>query len=164
MKRFTIPALVGLLLAGFLFWWFSPGQVLKRRLLVLFETITLDESAGVSSRQLGVYSLNSLLAPIVTLENQTIEEANGTFERSELGDSFSWLCQQAKQTRFELENLESVSVIGDTAEVSCTLKALVELQGYRPADGIYHARFNWRRCDDGWRLERVQWTGAAPNR
>ena len=52
---------------------------------------------------MGVYSLNALLASEVELENPTIEEANGTFERSEMESAFSWLCEQAKQTRFELE-------------------------------------------------------------
>lgn len=161
MKRLLFPAAIGLLLAAFLFWWFSPGQVLKRRTLVLLETLTLEKSAGLSSRQLGAYSLNALLASEVTLENPAIEEANGGLERSEIESAFSWLCQQAKQTRFELRRLESVTVSGDAGVVSCTLEALVELPSYRPADGIYQASFRWRREDDGWRLESARWTDAA---
>jgi hypothetical protein len=161
MKRLLFPAAACVLLAGFLLWWFSPGQVLKRRTLVLLEALTLDKGAGLSSRQLGVYSLNALLAPEVTLENTAINEANGSFERSELESTFSWLCQQAKQTRFELKDLESVSVSGDAGEVSCTLEALVELPAYRPADGIFRANFHWRRGDDGWRLESARWADVA---
>ena len=164
MKRAMFATLGGVLLACFLLWWFSPGQVLKRRVLVLFETVTLDKAAALSSRQMGVYSLNALLAPNVTIENQTIDEANGSFERSEIESTFSWLCQHAKQTRFELKNLEAVTISGDIGEVSCTVEALVELPAHRPADGIYHARFRWRRGDDGWRLESVLWTNQALTR
>jgi len=164
MRRLLYPAAAGVLLAGFLFWWFSPGQVLKRRTLVLFEKLTLDMTARPSSRQLGVYSLNALLAPEVTLENPAIDEANGSFDRTEIESAFSWLCQHAKQTRFELRDLESIAVSGDTGTVSCTLEALVELPAYRPADGIYQANFQWRRGDDGWRLESARWSDAALNR
>lgn len=161
MKRLLYPSAFCVLLAGFLFWWFSPGQVLKRRTLVLFEKLTLAKTAGTSSRQLGVYSLNALLAPEVTLENPAIEEANGSFDRSEIESAFSWLCQHAKQTRFELKDLDSIAVSGDMGTVSCTLEALVELPSHRPADGIYHADFQWRRGDDGWRLESARWSDAG---
>jgi ketosteroid isomerase-like protein len=134
--------------------------VLKRRTVSLLETLTLDSGASRNGRQFAVHSFNALLASEVTLENPTITEANGTFERQEIESAFSWICQQAKQTRFELEGLESVTVSGDTGEVVCVLEALVELPGVRLADGIYQARLFWRREDDNWRLERAIWTEA----
>lgn len=160
MKRLLVPAAVAILLAGFAFWWFSPQQVLKRRTVLLLDTLTLDSGSASSGRQLAVYSLNALLASEVELETPTIEQASGTFPREELESAFSWLCRQAKQTRFELEDLQSVRVSGDTGEVSCVLQALVELPAYRPADGIYQVRFFWRLGDDNWRLERAIWTEA----
>jgi hypothetical protein len=160
MKRFHVYAMMAVLLAGFLFWWFSPVQVLKRRTLSILETMTLDSSAGRSSRQLGVYSLNALLASEVELESTSISQANGTFEREDLESAFTWLCQQARKTRFEHKRFESVNVTGDTGEVIFVIDALVELPTYRPADGIYQVRFRWRRGDDGWRLERAEWIEA----
>lgn len=157
MKRIWIYVFLVVLSAGFAFWWFSPAQVLKRRTTSLFETLTLDSGTSRNGRQLAVYSLNALLASEVTLENPTITEANGTFERQEMESAFSWICQQAKQTRFELEDIESVSISGDTGEVACVLKAFVELPSVRLADGIYQARFSWRREDHQWRLERAVW-------
>lgn len=160
MKRVWSYAIVVLLAAGFAFWWFSPKQVLKRRTMSLLETVTLDAGGSRNGRQMAVYSLNALLASEVTLENPTISEANGTFERQEMESAFSWICQQAKQTRFTLEDLESISVSGDTGEVVCVLEALVEMPGVRLADGIYQARFSWRRENNEWRLERAVWMEA----
>jgi len=160
MKRLWVYLILAVLSAGFAFWWFSPVQVLKRRTVSLLETLTLDSGSSRNSRQLAVYSLNALLASEVELETPTIEQASGTFQREELESAFSWLCGQAKQTRFELEEFESVTVSGDAGEVACVLKGLVELPTIRPADGIYQVRFFWRREDDNWRLQRAIWTEA----
>ncbi len=157
MKRLIFPLLVVALLAAFLFWWFSPGQILKRRTRSLLETLTMDAGAGRSTRQMGVYSLNALLAPEVELNTPTIQQANGTFERADLESAYAWLCQQAKQTRFELDRFESVSIIGNRGEVAFSLDALVELPTYRPADGRYQVTFRWQREDDNWRLAAATW-------
>lgn len=157
MKRIAIPAAALVVLAGFLFWWFSPVQVLKRRTLSLLETLTMDAGTGKSTRQLGVYSLNALLAPEVELRTPTIDRANGTFERSELESAFSWLCQQAKQTRFDLKEFRSVDISGDRGKVVFSLEALVELPAYRPADGRFGVTFHWQREEESWHLTGAEW-------
>ena len=145
MKRLAIPLAVAGLLAVFGVWWFSPTQVLKRRTKSLLTTLTLDGGSGKVGRQMAVYSLNALLAAQVGLDNPTIKEANGTFERAELESAFSWLCEQAKQTRFKLGKFQSVTVTGDTSQVTLTLSGLVELPTYRPADGNFDVTFDWRK-------------------
>ncbi len=163
MKRFAIPAAALVILAGFLFWWFSPAQVLKRRTLSLLETLTMDAGTGKSTRQLGVYSLNALLAPEVELRTPTIAEADGIFERSELESAFSWLCQHAKQTHFELDKIEAVNISGDRGEVVFSLDALVELPAYRPADGRFQVTFHWQReKNESWRLAAAEWLERKP--
>lgn len=157
MKRLIIPAAALLVLAAFLFWWFSPTQVLKRRTLSLLETLTMDAGTGKSTRQLGAYSLNALLAREVELSTPTIDQANGTFERSELESAFSWLSQQAKQTRFELEEFRSVNISGDRGEVLFSLDALVELPTYRAVDGHFGVTFRWQREEETWRLTGAEW-------
>lgn len=158
MKRLVIPAgaLALLILLGI--WWFSPTQVLKRRTQSLLSTLTLDAGTGRASRTLATYSLNNLLAPQVELNTPTIPEANGTFERPEMESAFTWLANQAKQTRFELKKIHSVTVDGDLGEVKLTLFGLVELPHYRPADGNYEVIFDWKKGEDGWRLTRADWT------
>ncbi len=160
MKRAAFPLIILVLLGAFAFWWYSPVQVVKRRSGKLLDTLSLDAGGGKGRCQLATYSLNSLLASEVVLETPSISEANGTFERSEMESAFTWLCQQAKQSRFELEKFHSVKVAGDHADVVLSLNALVELPRYRPADGRYEVTFQWQREKDGWRLTRAEWLEA----
>ena len=157
MKRLALIAALALILAIFGAWWFSPTQILKRRTQSLLATLTLDESKGKATRQMGAYSLNGLLASEVELDTPTIKEANGTFDHTELESAYSWLCEQAKQTHFKLVKFKSISVNGDKAKVEFTLDGLVELPVYRPADGIYDVTFDWQKKEDGWRLTRASW-------
>lgn len=157
MKRIVIFAGVMVAAVAFGIWWFSPVQVLKRRTESLLATLTLDSGTGKAGRQMAAYSLNTLLASQVELENPEIQEANGSFERAELESAFSWLCNQAKQTRFQAGKFHSVSVSGDAAQVKLSLTGLVELPAYRPADGAFEVTFDWQKDEDGWRLNRAVW-------
>jgi hypothetical protein len=161
MKRMMIPALALALLAGFAVWWFSPAQVIKRRTNSLLETLTLDAGTGRAARQMGVYSLNALLAAEVQLETPTIDQANGTFDRADLESAYTWLCGQARQMRFDMRRIHSIDVTGDRGIVEFSLEALVELPTYRPADGNYRVTFEWRREEDTWRLARATWLEEA---
>lgn len=157
MKRLVSSTIIVAVLVLLGVWWFSPTQVVKRRTQSLLHTLTLDSSSGKVTRQLGAYSLNGLLASEVELDTPTIKEANGTFDHTELESAYSWLCEQAKQTHFQLKQFKSVAVKGDKAVVELTLDGLVELPVYRPADGIYDAIFEWKKEKDGWRLTRASW-------
>ena len=161
MKRFAVPVLILVILAALVGWWFAPVQVLKRRTETLLQTLTLGAGSGKAGRQMGVYSLNALLARELELDTPTIARANGTFERSEMESAFSWLCEQAKQTRFELVEFDAVEIAADQGRIVCLLDALVELPAYRPVDGRYQATLQWRREDDGWRLTRAHWVEAS---
>lgn len=157
MKRLAIPVLMFVLLGVFCYWWFSPTQVLKRRTVSLLSTLTMASGDGKAKRHLGSYSLNGLLASQVQLETPTIDEANGTFAREELESAYSWLCEQAKQTRFKMEKLRRITVNGDKGTVEIDLTGIVELPTYRPADGGYRVIFDWEKGKDGWRLTRAVW-------
>lgn len=158
MKRLAIFAVtLTLLLGAFAAWWFSDNQVLKRRTESLLTTLTFDAGSGKVNRQMGVYALNGLLAEQVELENPTIQEGNGSFERADLESVYSWLCNQCKQSRFELQKFQAVTVDGDTAKVSFYLNALVELPTYRPADGKFAVDLTWKKAGDGWRISRASW-------
>lgn len=157
MKRIGLPLVIIALLGAFLFWWFSPVQVVKRRTGTLLQTLTLDSSSGKATRQAGVYSLNALLASEVELETQTLSEANGTFDRSDLESAFSWLCEQARETRFELVGIRSIRIDGDAAIVDCVLEAKVEMPLTRPVDGRHRATLHWTREENVWRLSKASW-------
>lgn len=153
-------AVVVALLAGLGVWWVSDTQVLKRRTKSLLSTLTLESGEGRVTRQLGSYQLNNLLAAEVELDTPTIKEANGTFDRQELESAYSWLCNQAKMSRFEVKSFNGVTVTGDKATVDVTLFGVVELPNYRPADGNYDVIFRWERGEDGWRLAKAAWKKA----
>ncbi len=157
MKRLAIAIVLIAILAGLGAWWFSDTQVLKRRTQSLLTTLTLDSGTGKVGRQMGAYSLNALLAEQIQLDTLTIKEANGSFQRDELESAYSWLCNQAKETRFELQDFRSVTVNGDKATVTLTLIGLVVLPNYRPADGTYEVSFDWQKEKDGWRLTHATW-------
>jgi hypothetical protein len=158
MKR-IIPAAViaAVILAIFGYWWSSPTQVLKRRTKSLLSTLTLESGNGKITRQMGAYSLGKLLAQQVELITPTIDEANGTFERAEMESAYAWLCSNSKKTSFKINEFESVSVTGATAQVTFTLDGLVELPSYRPVDGTFFVTFDWEKSDNGWQLTRAKW-------
>jgi hypothetical protein len=160
MKRFAIFVLIAASIVAAGMWWFSPVQVLKRRTQTLLSTLTLKPDSGNAGRQMGTYSLNALLASQVELENPTLKEASGNFERSEMESAYQWLCGQAKQTRFELVSFHGITIDGDHATVDFTLDGLVELPSYNPADGKYDATFDWVKEKDGWRLAKASWKEA----
>lgn len=160
MKRLALPIAFVVLLGLFGAWWFSPTQVVKRKVKSLLTTLTFQKGEGKVGRQAGTYSLNALLAEQVDLENPDISEANGSLERSDLETAYSWLAEQAKETRFEVQSFDSISINGDQATVDLHLTGLVELPNYRPADGTYTVTFDWRKQEDGWRLKRASWKKA----
>ena len=161
MKRLALTALVFALFGSLIYWWFLPTQVLKRRTSQILHTLTLDAGTSRSSRQLGVYALNALLASSVQLDTPTLPDANGTFDRSEVESAFSWLCEQAKQSHFTLGKFHSVMIDGDQADVAFAIEALVELPGSRPVEGHYEVTFRWQLEQNAWHLTRANWMAAG---
>ena len=157
MKRAIILLAFFLSLVALGAWWFSDKQVLKRRANSLMTTLTMDAGTGKTTRHLGAYSLNGLLAPRVELETPTIKEATGSFEREELESAYSWLCDAAKQTRFEVIKFESITITGVEAEMKLRLTGNVEFPTSKPAEGEYDVTFQWKKWEDGWRLQKAVW-------
>ncbi|MES2476838.1 MAG: hypothetical protein V4640_13730 [Verrucomicrobiota bacterium] len=157
MKRYLIPFAVVLLLVGFCIWWYSPRQVIQRRTHSLLETLTFEKGGGLASRNMGGYTLHDLLAGEVQLVTPTIPEANGSFSRDDLEAAYSWLANQAKESRFEMDEIHDIAVQENAATVKFSLFGMVELPTYRPADGNYDVTFEWVKEEDGWKLARAVW-------
>jgi hypothetical protein len=160
MRRLALPALLLALLAGFLVWWFSPGQVVKRRTKTLIGLANLEAGSGTASRAMGTFTLTKLLDDPVDLAVPSVEEANGRFARQELEAGYQWFCRSAKESRVRVTGFEEISVLGDEATVRATLDAQVVFPTYHPSDGPVQATFEWRKRDDGWRLVRLVWENA----
>ena len=158
MKNARIVLIVAaVLLVPLGIWWFSPEQAVMRRTKHLMEVLTLSEGSGVPLRQAKVYSMNALLAPEVELVVPDVPEANGSFDKEEMEAAFSWICRNAKRSRFDVVAFRDVDVIGDTANVRFLTEGYIELSTGRPADGRYEVTIVWKKGGDGWRYDKIAW-------
>lgn len=157
MKKVWIALIAAALLIPLGMWWFSPEQTVMRRTKHLMEVLSLDKGTSRPLRQAKVLSMNGLLAPQVELVIPEIPEANGTFDRQEMESAFSWICQNAKHSRFDVTSFSNVKVKGDTATVSFLTEGYLELGSGRPADGSHDVTVVWKKGGDGWRYDKVVW-------
>jgi len=88
MRRLVLLAAVLAASAGFLAWWFSPGQIVKRRTRHVLDLLTLDAGTPATNRMLGTFSLGRLLDDPVALDLPSASEANGSFSRQDLEAGF----------------------------------------------------------------------------
>lgn len=159
MKRLVPIVIIIALLAGFAFWWNSPTQIVKRRTQTLLQTLTMERTDSKVTRQTGVYQLDALLAEDVELDTPTIPEANGTFPRTEMISAFASLCESVRQMHCKLEQIRSLEIAGDYADITVIIEALVDLSSYHPVDGRFDVTFHWQRDKDrNWRLARASCT------
>jgi len=158
MKRLVSIVLPILLITALGIWWFSPTQVVKRRTKSFLDVLTLEATSGKPARQMKVFTFNGMLEETVTLKNPSQEELNGSLERSEIENGFSWLINNASSSRFDVVEFQSIQVSDETAQVDFTVDALVELPTYRPADGKYDVGLTWKKGKDGWRLSSAVWS------
>jgi ketosteroid isomerase-like protein len=157
MKKTWIALIAAALLIPLGMWWFSPEQVVMRRTKHLMEVLSLDEGMSRPFRQAKVLSMNALLAPEVELVIPEIADANGSFDRQEIESAFSWICQNAKDSRFDVTAFRNVDVKGDKATVTFLAEGYLELGSGRPADGTSNVTVVWKKGGDGWRYEKVVW-------
>lgn len=162
MKKPLIVVAALVLLGLLAHWWYSPVQVLRRRTVVLLETLTMKPNSSKVSRQMGLYTLSSLLAPDVALESPATPQACGEFPRQELESVFSWFCEQSKECRFKLLDFESVSINEGDADVVFTVESLVEVGDARPVDGVYRVKIHWVNPEGNWLLTRGEWDLVMP--
>src|SRR5687768_7476175 len=107
MKKILIPVAV-LLIAGFLAWYLSPTQVVKRRTNKLMKTLTLEQGSGGTGRHFNTLALGMLIAENLSLETPAIEEANGDHSRDAINSGFAWLAgQNGSFTKFEVVEFHS---------------------------------------------------------
>lgn len=157
MKKLWISLAAAAVLIPFGMWWFSPEQTVMRRTKHLMEVLSLSQGSAGPLRQAKVFSMNALLAADVELVIPEIDDANGTFDKAELESAFSWICENAKESRFDITAFRDVAVNGDTATVTFLAEGFLDLGSVRPADGTFEVNIVWKKGGDGWRYEKVIW-------
>ncbi|MFM2197713.1 MAG: hypothetical protein RLZZ505_1145 [Verrucomicrobiota bacterium] len=157
MKKLWITLIAAALLIPLGMWWFSPEQVVMRRTKHLMEVLSLSEGSGGPLRQAKVFSMNALLAPDVELVIPDVADANGSFDKVELESAFSWICENAKDSRFDVTAFRDITITGDTATVRFLAEGHIEVGSVRPADGTFEVTIVWKKGGDGWRFNKVVW-------
>jgi hydroxymethylpyrimidine/phosphomethylpyrimidine kinase len=138
-------------------WWFSAEQVVMRRTKHLMDVMTISDGTGRAMRQAKVFSMNAMLAPEVSLTIPDIADANGTFDKQEMEAAFSWICQNAKESAFQVTDFREIVISGEKAKVHFTVEGFMEQGGRRVADGSFDVTIHWVKADDGWRYDAVTW-------
>ena len=157
MKKLIVLAGLLLVLIPLGSWWFSAEEVVKRRTSHLMAVLSISEGSLRPLRQGKVFSMNGLLAPEVKLDIPGAARASGEFYKDVLESGFSWICENAKSSQFEVKEFRSVEVDGDRARVNVLVEGYMELVALRPVDGLHDVTIEWVRGGDGWRFDRVDW-------
>lgn len=156
MKRpLLLAIIIALVLIPLGMWWFSPEQVLKRRTEHLMDVMTISDGTGRPLRQAKVFSMNGLMADQVTISSREIPDANGTFDKQEMESAFSWICQNAKESKMRIVSFGDIEVHDESAKVEVMVDAGMDLSGTRSVSGYYFLTIDWIKKGDGWRYEKI---------
>lgn len=155
--RIIIACVLVLLLIPFSMWWSSEERAVKRRSDHLIDVMTIDaESRGVF-RQLKAYSLGEVLADQINFESSTVEKVNGSYPKDQIESAFSWICQNSKESIFEITEFREVKIEGDRATVRATVEGFIEVKGDRPVDGSSDVTLFWVKSNGSWVLTKMIW-------
>ena len=160
MRRKCIAVGVFVLICGFLLWWFSASQVVQRKTEGFLEVMSLGRGVGSGGRHLKVYKLNGLLAKSIDIKAPFLGDDKRSVMRDDIESAYSWLCDTAVETKFEMDEVESISIDGDQAILQCLITALAEMPKVRSLDGQYRVIFTWNMIEDQWRLSSMNWEEA----
>ncbi len=157
MRRIIITTVSILSLALLGAWFFSDVQVLKRRCAELTDLLSIESVNGGPLRQAKVYSLNKLLAENVTIETKEIQDLRGSFDRQEIESGFSWILNNAKESKFQIDEYLNIDVINERGVTTLAVEGFMEFPTYRPADGRFEVEIEWMETEEGWKFDRVSW-------
>jgi hypothetical protein len=156
-KKLYLVAGLLLLLIPFGMWWSSEERAVKRRSDHLMDVISISADARGVFRQLKAYSLSGVLAEQIDFESSTVEKLNGSYPRGQIESAFSWICQNAKESIFEITEFREVKIEGDRAIVRAKAKGFIEIKGDRPVDGVSDVTLYWIKADGSWVLTKIVW-------
>lgn len=156
-KSYIIIGAILIILIPAGMWWFSEERAIKRRSQHLMDVGTIRSDAGTIMRQAKSFSINGLLGSRIELESLSIPEVNGIFRRDQIEAAYSWICNHAKESEFEIIEFIDVKIDGDKAIVQTKVEGFIELRGKRPTDGISEVTLYWEKLDGSWLLTKMIW-------
>lgn len=163
-RRISIFALLGVLLLGFLGWWYSPTQILKRRCDSFFNVISFSEKQKSAARQVQALKLADFLDRDVALSGQEIsEEIESPVSRGEMQAIFSAVSGACTFIAITQRQYEFIGIAGDEATVQVTVHlAIGHAEGARRFNGTQRLMLSWHRAKNVWALSKVAWEKIAP--
>ncbi len=146
-----------LLLIPFSMWWFSEERTIKRRSEHLMDVLTISADTKGIFRQVKVFSINGVIAPQIEIESATIAKANGSFRKDQIESAFSWICNNAKESEFEITEFNKIEIEGNRATVRATVKGFMVIKSDRVIDGFSDVTLHWEKIDGSWVLMKMIW-------
>jgi len=138
-------------------WWFSEDHAIKRHSNHLMRVLTIHAGTSAPVRHAKVFSINGVLAPKLEISSPDIQRADGTFDKVEIESAFSWICRNAKESKFGITEFVEIKIDGERATVNAVVEGFMELGGSRPVDGTFDVTLHWVKIDGSWRLEKMVW-------
>jgi hypothetical protein len=162
MKKIIIPAVL-LAVSGFLFWWFSAEQVLKRRVASMIDAAQVPATmsdAGRKARGTHVAKFLAKQLHLVPPEGFDLPVSDRV-NRDTATALYSGAASYAKEMTFTDLHVEEVDVRDAEADVRFRVDGIIDLRSRRPVDGILHVESRWEKADGVWLLGEVSWTEGS---
>ena len=156
-RRISIFALLGVLLLGFMGWWYSPTQVMKRRCDSFFNVISFSEKQEPTAKQVQALKLADFLDRDITISGPQIsEEIESPISRGELQAVFSAIAEASSFIAITEREYEFIGVDGDeaTAQVMVTVE-IGHPEAASRFNGSHRMMLNWHRVKKVWVIDKV---------
>lgn len=160
---FGFALLVAVVIVGI--WWFSPTEVLKRRVADLLDAAEVSELSTDLARQTKGQKIAEYFAEQVKIEPP--EEMDGSvrdrinrdqLSRDRLITLYTMAARGSKEISFTDVEVHDVQHDNDRAQVRFQVDCVVDLGTQRPVDGLLDVVSLWVKRNDDWQLVELSWT------
>ncbi|MFK7911238.1 MAG: hypothetical protein AB8F34_11660 [Akkermansiaceae bacterium] len=154
-KPLIIAAFVFAIVVGFLVWWFSDTQVIKRQTIKLTEVFTIKADDGKAAR----ISKNQALGELVDREFSCtidLENYNGSHSKDQLLEAHLYLGQACESSAVRVGEIEILSITDSRAEVKADFSISVRLTSGNSYTESAPATLIWAKSEtENWKLREV---------
>ena len=153
--RAIIPFVALLSVAGFLFWWFSDAQVIKRKTHNLAGIFTVKATDGNASR----VTKNNALSTLLTMDFSCELSArgySGTFGKDELKQAHVYLSKSGNTSSVTIGKWELSELSDTSAKVTASFSVNVHMKNQSPQTENVIATIHWLKNKQGrWMIQKI---------
>lgn len=154
-KPLYISITVFILIIGFLIWWFSDTQVVKRRTEELTHIFTIKADDGKSARVSKNQDLGELLSRTFSCSIE-LDSYQRDLQRDDLINAHLYLGQICQSSSVQIGEITIISLNDDSATVQADFSISVQEKGGRSHSESAPATLIWKKTEGGsWRLDEV---------